>query len=201
MEIKESGLQFSFDDTNMVIKFDDARFYRTDFSRLPGSKGIDILAVSNEAIHFIEIKNCTGHERENRWRMSVNNSKIDSAPAALAVEHRESLDIEMAKKVSMTLTCLYGSWSKSNSLLRAEELAAFFRGLSDEKILKNKKKLIITLFVEGDFSAQYSVRTKKMMMQRLQDSLKNKLSWLNCQVAVVDSDTYNSRYFKVDVTA
>ena len=38
------------------------------FNQMPGAKGVDIVADSDEIIHFIEIKNCLGHERENRWR-------------------------------------------------------------------------------------------------------------------------------------
>lgn len=55
------------------------------------------------------------------------------------------------------------------------------------------------LFLEGDFDSQkISSRSKTMIMKRLQDSINKKLSWLNCRVSVVDSDTYNERYFKVE---
>ena len=80
MEINESNLTFSFADGTTVIKFDNTDFYRKVFNKLPGSKGVDIIADSNDMLQLIEIKNCTGHESENRWRISIDNSKLSSAP-------------------------------------------------------------------------------------------------------------------------
>lgn len=54
---------------------------------------------------------------------------------------------------------------------------------------------IYYFILEGDFECQS--RSKKMIMGRLQESLKRKLSWLNCKVSVVDSDTYNRRRFEI----
>lgn len=36
-----------------------------------------------------------------------------------------------------------------------------------------------------------------MIMNELQKSIKRKLKWINCRVSVVDSDTYNSKIFKI----
>lgn len=36
-----------------------------------------------------------------------------------------------------------------------------------------------------------------MIMKRLQDSISDKLSWLNCRVFVVDSATYKRTHFTV----
>lgn len=38
---------------------------------------------------------------------------------------------------------------------------------------------------------------KKMIMKALQDSMNKNLQWINCRVSVVDSDTYNSKIFRV----
>lgn len=38
-----------------------------------------------------------------------------------------------------------------------------------------------------------------MIMRELQESIKTKLSWLNCRVSVVDSDTYKKELFKVQI--
>lgn len=57
---------------------------------------------------------------------------------------------------------------------------------------------MVILFLEGDFDNPRSVtRSKKMIMERLQDSIRTKLSWLNCRVSVVDSATYNKRCFEL----
>lgn len=195
MAIEESDLKFNFDEETQAIKFDDRQFYRKFFNKMPSSKGVDILANSKDVIQFIEIKNCTGHERENMWRTSVNNSKLSSAPHSLDVEDRDSLDIEVAKKVASTITCLLGAWTKSEKSEYALELIEFWKGIADSKIASDKKQLLVILFLEGDFDTKS--RSKKAIMKRLQESINVKLSWLNCRVMVVDSNTYKERYFKV----
>ena len=98
VSIEESGLTFEFNEGTLAVKFDDGAFYRSEFNKSPESKGVDILADDKKLIQLIEIKNCIGHERENMWRTSINNSKVESAPHDLDVRGRESLDIEIAKK-------------------------------------------------------------------------------------------------------
>lgn len=111
MEIKESGLIFSFDTDTKAVKFDDTRFYREDFNKLNGGKGVDILASSphRNLIQFIEIKNCSGKESENKWRLGVNNSTRSNVPNGVDEYDRDSLDIEVSRKVAMTISCLYGA--------------------------------------------------------------------------------------------
>lgn len=199
MIIEESNLKFCFSDEVSAIKFDDTDYYRKKFNNLPSGKGVDILVDSENIFQFIEIKNCTGHERENLWRTSVNNSKISSAPETLEIGDRDSVDIEVAKKVASTISCLFGLWTKSesveNSVENSLELLKFYGGMNDKKICKDKKRILVILFLEGDFKAR--ARDKKGIMKRIQDSIKKKLSWLNCTVTVVDSNTYNERFFEV----
>lgn len=196
--IEESGLRFEFGEDVQAVKFDDQPFYRRAFNKLPEAKGVDILADSKEIIQLIEIKNCSGHERENMWRTSVNNSRIGSAPRELDTENRNSLDIEVAKKVASTINCLYGAWTKSEHSENAAELLNYWKGISDLRLIKDKKRLMVVLFLEGDFYSEGpDSRSKKTMMKRLQESISAKLAWLNCQVTVVDSNTYKERYFKV----
>ena len=195
MIIEESNLKFCFSDEVSAIKFDDTDYYRKKFNNLPSGKGVDILVDSENIFQFIEIKNCTGHERENLWRTSVNNSKISSAPETLEIGDRDSVDIEVAKKVASTISCLFGSWTKSESVENSLELLKFYGGMNDKKICKDKKRIWVILFLEGNFN--FRTRSKKMIMERIQDSIKKKLSWLNCKVMVVDSDTYKERFFKI----
>ncbi|MEE1057275.1 MAG: DUF6661 family protein [Acutalibacteraceae bacterium] len=203
MIIEESNLKFCFSDEVSAIKFDDTDYYRKKFNNLPSGKGVDILVDSENIFQFIEIKNCTGHERENLWRTSVNNSKISSAPETLEIGDRDSVDIEVAKKVASTISCLFGLWTKSksveNSVENSLELLKFYGGMNDKKICKDKKRILVILFLEGDFNVgtRVGTRSKKTIMKRIKDSIKNKLSWLNCTVTVVDSNTYNKRFFEV----
>ena len=36
-----------------------------------------------------------------------------------------------------------------------------------------------------------------MIMDRLQTSIRKKLSWLNCSVSVMDSSTYKKKFFTI----
>lgn len=197
MEISESNLTFSFDSGYEAIKFDEKPFYRKYFNNMPYGKGVDIIANSDETIHLLEIKNCLGHEAENRWRTSINNRKLDSAPRDLDVEKRDSFDIEVAKKVAMSILCLFGAWSKAQETEKALELEEYWYAIDNAKIQKNKKKIVVTLFLEGNFDSISQTRKKKAIMKRIQESISQKLSWLNCKVSVVDSDTYNPKLFTV----
>lgn len=195
MIIEESNLKFCFSDEVNVIKFDDTAYYRKKFNTLPSSKGVDILVNSKDIFQFIEIKNCTGHEKENLWRTSVDNRNKNLAPSTLETSHRDSLDIEVAKKVASTISCLFGLWTKSESVESSLELLDFYNGMSDEKICRDDKKIFVILFLEGNFKV--GARSKKTIMKTIQDSIKKKLSWLNCKVTVVDSDTYNKNLFEL----
>lgn len=75
MEINESDLTFHFAQ-NSALKFDDTTFYRKQFNPLPGAKGVDILYDSAKWFVMLEIKNCSGQEADNRWRIVPNNKKI-----------------------------------------------------------------------------------------------------------------------------
>lgn len=41
--IEESGLKFQFPKNDTVIKFDDTKFYRDYFNKLPEAKGVDFI--------------------------------------------------------------------------------------------------------------------------------------------------------------
>ena len=86
MNIEENNITFTFSEQMTVTKFDDTKFYRESYNKLPNCKGVDIIADSGEMLQLIEVKNCSGHEAENAWRTSVNNSKLSSAPLTIDVE-------------------------------------------------------------------------------------------------------------------
>lgn len=198
MNIEESNLTFTFPERMIVSKFDDTKFYRESYNRQPNCKGVDIIADSDEMLQLIEVKNCTGHEVENAWRTSANNSKLTSAPLTLDVEDRDSLDIELAKKVASTIACLYGAWTKAPQSTAAQELSQLWGKVCSDKIPVSGKTIMVILFLEGNFDNPKSkTRSKKMIMKRLQESVNVKLSWLNCRVSVVDSTTYNPKCFAV----
>ena len=193
--ISESRLKFEFPEDNSVIKFDDTRFYRECFNGVPGSKGVDFISVDKNKIAFIEIKNCTEDEGNCRWRIAPNNTKRDTAHTKVDTEGRDSLDIEVAQKMAMTMAALIGAKSFENTKICIEELQNVIDFISSKVFSADAKNKIVILFLEGDFASK--TRTKKMIMTELQKSIKKKMKWFNCRVSVVDSSTCDSGIFQV----
>ena len=176
---EESRLKFRFAENDTVIKFDDTKFYRDYFNKLPEAKGVDFISVAKDKIAFIEVKNCTGDEGNNRWRIVPDNRKRNTTHTSVNVEGRDSLDIEIAQKTAMTVAALVGAKSFGNTKECLNELKEYIQ------------------FLSGDSFSNDSTRTKKMIMQKLQDSINKKLRWIDCRVSVVDSDTYDPRIFQI----
>ncbi len=194
MVIEESGLQFEFVSNCKVIKFDDTEFYRKYFNKFPSSKGVDFLADSNQYFVFVEIKNCMGDENNCNWRVYPNNAKVGKSPTSVDVEDRDSVDIEVVKKVAMTLAALSGVNTFGEGKKCSAELNMYSTALTVSDFSQDEKKILVILFLEGNFGSQ--TRSKKMIMKNLQDSMNKKLRWLKCQASVVDSDTYDSKIFQ-----
>lgn len=108
----ESGIRFEFADDYTVIKYDDTDFHKRCFDPLPGAKAVDFLAANDNSVIFIEVKNCSGNEADNRWRIAPNNSKRDTIPTGHDVSDRDSLDIEIPQKVAMTIAALVGAYTR-----------------------------------------------------------------------------------------
>ena len=192
---EESGLKFDFPEKSTVIKFDDTKFYRDYFNKLPEAKGVDFISVDKDKIAFIEVKNCIGNEGNCRWRIAPNNQKRDTTHTSVNVEGRDSLDIEVAQKMAMTMAALLGAKSFGNTKDCLKELEKFIQFLSNDTFSDVSKRKYVILFLEGDFGGR--TRTKKMIMKALQDSMNKKLQWINCRVSVVDSDTYDPKIFRI----
>lgn len=192
--IEESRLKFAFPDKSKVIKFDDTKFYRDYFNKLPEAKGVDFISLHNKMIAFVEVKNCTGDKGNCRWRITPDNKKRNTSPTRVNVDGRDSLDIEVAQKVAMTIAALAGAKSFEEKEC-VKELEVFGDFITNTSFGENSKRIYVILFLEGDFGSKS--RTKKMIMQALQDSMNKKLQWINCRVSVVDSDTYDSGMFRI----
>ena len=192
---EESGLKFLFPPNDTVVKFDDTKFYRDYFNKLPEAKGVDFISVDKDKIAFIEVKNCTGDEGNCRWRIAPNNQKRNTTHTVVNVEGRDSLDIEVAQKTAMTVAALTGAKSFGDTKECLEELKEYIQFLSSDRFSDDSKKKYVILFLEGDFGSR--TRSKKMIMKELQDSINKKLQWINCRVSVVDSDTYNPKIFRI----
>ena len=190
MVIEESGLKFEFPSGSTAIKFDDTEFYRKKFNVFMDSKGVDFISDTKEFFVFTEVKNCKGDEAGNIWRIYPDNKKSSMIPAG-----RESLDIEVTKKVTMTLAAMAGVKTFGSGRKDTAELLEYAQEMFTDKFSLDEKKLLVILFLEGDFGS--ATRPKKKIMKDLQDSINKKLRWLKCRVSVVDSDTYSKKVFEV----
>lgn len=189
----EGTIEFQFSDKySSVIKFDDMPFYRQHFNNLPSAKGVDFLAMGKNDILFLEVKDCAGSESDNRWRIFPNNRKRGTSTTSVDTDGRDSLDIEVPKKVAMTLACLLEATTK-RSLEKQNRLDAGEKLLS-LLLADNIPDIKVILFLEGDF--QSHSRTPKMIMKSLKDSMKKKLSWLQCKVLVENMDIQTGKYYQ-----
>ena len=184
----ESNLAFDFSESYVVSKFDDEAFYRDLFNAMPESKAVDFLAANEERYVFLEVKNCAGDEANNRWRIEPENRKRDTVPSASNVGRRDSLDIEVAQKVAMTISALFGAYTCPRPRARAEECARIAGALFDGCVHSGRRRLIVILLLDGEFGCY--TRSDKMIRMRIQNSIARKLKWLNCTVLVTESKDF-----------
>lgn len=196
MIIEESGLKFIFEDKSKAIKYDDSSFYRKYINQLPASKGVDFISIQAGRLVFTEVKNCKGYEADNNWRIWPDNKKRDTSHTSVDTTQRDSLDIEISKKVAMTIGGLIGAYTKAAGSEAAEELLAYTDILISSAAKTGSRQLLIILFLEGDFGCE--TRPKTIIMREMERSIKKKLAWLNCLVSVVDSNTYQKKVFSVE---
>ena len=171
-QITESGFRFTFPEGYEAVKFDDTSFYRRYFS-FPGSKGLDIIACSAERIVLLEIKNCVRDIAGNRWRIAPDNQKVNTISTQHEVHDRDSVDIEMIKKTAMTLACMVGAFTKKEGCPATEAIVPVYSALVDEKVCSYHRKVIVVLFLEGEFGS--AVRPTSAILRLLQTSMNNKL--------------------------
>lgn len=192
MTVSESSIEFTFPPEYDVLKFDDTKFYRRSVNSLPDSKAMDFIASSPMRYLLIEVKNCVGNEADNRWRIDTDNRKRDTAATTMDVSDRDSIDIEISQKTAMTIAALVGALTDPVPHAMSRECIPFAQALCDEFVQHGTKKLFAILLLEGDFGNGLQTRTSMMIRQRIQQSIANKLKWLNCTVLVEDTQSLTS---------
>ena len=199
LEIKESGLNFSFDPrtTKVAVRFDQTEFYRYDFNCFEKSKGVDIIAQKENSLQLIEVKNCSGEERKHVWQTQCNNrQKVavrDKFPES-DISHRDSYDIEVTQKIAMTIAAIVGSGTQGEHK-RTKELVPFFKMLTDPKIAENQKELEVIFVLDGNFACES--RDNNVVRMELRRSIERKLKWLHCKVIVDSSEKLKDRVLRV----
>lgn len=190
MVLTEGELRFTFPGEK-AIKFDETDFYRLQFNKLLGAKGVDFICDTDKFLLLLEVKDCSGDEANNRWRIATNDEKVTTTLTTVNTDGRESLDNEVAHKVALTISCLLGAQTYGDVYrprFKAKELIPYAKALEGEKIVQRNKDIFVVLFLEGEFSSD--TRPKSAIMKRIRDTLETKLDWLNCKVSVEDIDTY-----------
>lgn len=193
MIIEESGIVFDFDDHLVVDKFDESGYFQKYFKKLTGGKGVDFILKSEDTLMLIEVKNCDGHECDNRWRISPDNSRRSTTATIVNTDDRDSLDIEIPKKIAMTLACLCGAHSQPQFQTHSSVLKKYSDFLITDDISSGKNNIKVVLFLEGNFST--TTMSQKAILTRLTRKIKEKLSWLNCHVLVENIETHRDNYF------
>lgn len=189
MVIQENRLKFSFPDDILAIKYDDTRFYRNLYEKIPNAKGVDILALAPTTTYIIEVKDCSDTaENQDKWRRSFSET-----------EGMNKLVEEIALKVAHTCAALVGASTFRDRCKAAIELEPVADSLTDGRIAQCERKLLVILHLEGDFSCR--TRPTSAIFRDLKVRLQRKLHWLNCSVDVVNSSTSRSRDYAVGLVA
>lgn len=191
MEIVEEYIRFIFPEGMCVLKFDDESFYRNKYNKITEAKGVDFLLRQESVAALMEVKDFSWHERENSWRLVLNDGWRKKHPDDERCLGRNSLDIEVSKKVVSTLACLYGSWTMHDKDDSASKLGTFFKK-------SQVCSLKIILFLELAAGSSIQTRSNRTIRRNLRDSIEQKLSWLNCKVEVIDSHEGIASRFKIE---
>ncbi len=161
--LREGKLEFSFDESWTVLKYDDQPEYRNKIEKLDGTKAVDFIGIysTTEPLqYFLEIKDFTGYETENKRRINSD------------------LALEFALKVRDTVAGLVGVSKTSSEPEKWQEHL--------QLLFKNDSSLKVILFVKGmpTFGRPGS---SKNQADVLTNAIKGKLKWLTSRVQVVDS--------------
>ena len=156
--IVEKLLRFRFDDTWVVIKYDDHRDYVERIRHLPETKGVDFVAVLDERLlYFIEAKDFRGHRIENRARVKDGE-----------------LAIEVAQKVRDTIAGIVAAHHRGST----EEWSRFIECLTN-----SVNPVRVLLWLEDDLPPGPRGR-RHNHASVVTDRLKQHLSWLTPRVFV-----------------
>ena len=167
ISITEGKFIFTFPDNWEVIKYDDSHFFKNHIRKSQGCKAVDILALSDNCLFFIEIKDFRGYRIESK--KSIRNDEILN---------------EVVQKVRDTIMGLYAAYRRTN-----EELAPFYRYLcmtsKYSTLARHQRKIIVVWFIEQDIQPNFEFSPISLRVK-----LKNQLKFLNINCLVHNKETY-----------
>jgi hypothetical protein len=155
--LPEQNLEFTFDATWSVLKWDGHDAYVNGIQCVEPCKAADFCGLRGRSLYLIEVKDFRGSRIENKKRLQDAST--------------ERLAHEVAVKVRDTVAGLVGARRSRQS--EAERWEPLGGALGDTKF-----SVYVVLWFEEDF------RRSPIETQVLQNNIKKKLRWLTTHVLV-----------------
>ena len=162
----EDKLIFTFPDNWEVIKYDESHFFINHVRKSQGGKAVDILALADNCLFLIEIKDFRGYRIESK--KSLRSDEVLN---------------EVVQKFRDTITGLYAAYRWGN-----EELAPFYRYLyttSKYSTRCHQRQIIAVWFIEQDIQSNFEFSPMSFKVK-----LKNQLRFLKINCLVHNKKTY-----------
>ena len=170
-QIQEGNLSFDFADPWCVVKYDDSAYYRERLEPLKGqidgkqkdTTGVDIVALHDELLAVIEVKDFRGFRIQNRPRITSGE-----------------LAREVAFKVRDSLAGTIGAYRWGTDEQTWRPLA--------KAMTTRSRTLKVLLWLEQDRPP--NTQREKQEFSTFTQELKKACRWLTTKVLVVSKATY-----------
>ncbi len=163
-DFQESGINFCFKSSWMILKYDDHVAHKKVEKFLKSTKAVDFLGIHNDKLYFVEIKNYRGHTQDESTK-EVLGSKGEELMHRIAIKVRDAMASSIGSARFSTNDNEF--FAKVNQLL-----------------LDDNNKIMVIACVELDVSNE---KERKAKMGIWQQKLKQKLSWLHAAKISVNS--------------
>lgn len=177
--IVEGSLELEFgDEWNVVLKWDECRWYRDGIHRLGDCKAVDVLALSSACrqLLMIELKDFRGHRIENKDRIKA-----------------AELFVEVGHKARDTVAGICGAARMGGD-------ADVTRIAAD---LATTTPLTVVLWLEEDRRAQDAPiargKRRKTRLDTMRRALKERLRWLTGRVMICSRESSDLRDYGIVV--
>lgn len=160
LSFSESRLEFHFAEGWQVIKYDDEPAYRKMTELMPGMKGIDFLALHDDVLYFIEVKNFRNASTGEDVRLNSD-----------ALVH------QVAQKVRDSLAGMIGAYRNAQEPIVWQRFA--------NHVVARERPVRVVLWL----GHRFSTAENKVQQSVLLNQLKKALAWLTPHVWVADEAT------------
>ena len=146
--VKEKKLEFLFPKGWVAVKYDDTAFYRKTFIKNGDPKAVDIIFIDeNNNVNFLEVKDFTCHEIENKKRIVtgelIEESRKKVYDTLVGMWAAKFCNDESLKKVTNTA---FNAKSKIKIILFFQNCSAIRSPFSPSKILADLRAMSVAKF-------------------------------------------------------